>query len=138
MRVQPVSWLISRIARIGFSRERSRITVLPSTMRSTRSVIPTFMNVVHSLMLESPTMTWSRRKRSASACGSSRVLMMGRDRVVALETPSQMCSARWLMQNCAPRGPCSTLPAPHQIWRVTKNGIKTSAMRANSPWRATR
>ena len=41
-------------------------------------------------------MTCSRRKRSASACGSSRVLMIGRDRVVALETPSQMCSARWL------------------------------------------
>jgi hypothetical protein len=34
-------------------------------------------------MLESPTMTWSRRYFSASACGSSRVLMMGRLRVVA-------------------------------------------------------
>ena len=47
-------------------------------------------------MFESPTITCSRRNRSASACGSSRVLMIGRDRVVALETPSQMCSARWL------------------------------------------
>ena len=46
--------------------------------------MPTFMNVVHSLMLESPTITWSRRNRSASACGSSRVLMIGRERVVAL------------------------------------------------------
>ena len=33
LRVQPVSWLISRIARIGFSSERSRITVFASTMR---------------------------------------------------------------------------------------------------------
>ena len=58
-------------------------------------MVPTFRNVVYSLMFESPTITWSRRNRSASACGSSRVLMIGRDRVVALETPSQMCSARW-------------------------------------------
>ena len=50
---------------------------------------------MYSLMFESPTITCSRRKRSASACGSSRVLMIGRDRVVALDTPSQMCSARW-------------------------------------------
>jgi hypothetical protein len=28
------------------------------------------------------------------------------------ETPSQMCSARWAMQNSAPRAVCSTLPAP--------------------------
>ncbi|GIU99772.1 MAG: hypothetical protein KatS3mg014_1388 [Actinomycetota bacterium] len=64
--------------------------------------------------------------------------MMGRDRVVALETPSQMCSARWAMQYCAPRGPTSTFPAPHQIWRVTKYGIRMSARRPNSPCRATR
>ena len=56
---------------------------------------PTFRNVVYSLMFESPTITCRRRNRSASACGSSRVLMIGRERVVALETPSQMCSARW-------------------------------------------
>jgi len=49
-------------------------------------------------MFESPTITWRRRKRSASACGSSLVLMIGRLLVVAEETPSQMCSARWLMQ----------------------------------------
>ena len=61
MRVHVVSWLISRIARIGFSKERSRITVLASTMRSTRSVMPTFMKVVHSFMFESPTITCRRR-----------------------------------------------------------------------------
>ena len=63
-------------------------------------------------MLESPTMTWSRRKCSASAWGSSRVLMIGRDRVVADDTPSQMCSARWLMANIEPRAVWRTLPAP--------------------------
>ena len=93
-----MSWLISRIARIGFSSVRSRITTPASIIRSTRSVVPTLSSVVVSLMLESPTMTCSRRKRSASACGSSRVLMIGRLRVVADDTPSQMCSARWLTQ----------------------------------------
>ena len=109
---QEMSWEISRIARIGFSSVRSRITLFSSTMRSTRSVMPIFMSAVHSFMFESPTITWSRRNRSASACGSSRVLMIGRDRVVALDTPSQMCSARWLRQYCAPRGPWRTFPAP--------------------------
>ena len=48
-------------------------------------------------MFESPTMTWSRRYFSGSAWGSSRVLMIGRLRVVAEEIASQMCSARWLI-----------------------------------------
>ncbi len=92
------------MARIGFSRDRSRITTPASIIRSTRSALPTFSKVVTSFMFESPTITCRRRYRSASACGSSRVLMIGRDRVVALETPSQMCSARWDRQNTAPRG----------------------------------
>ena len=93
-----VSWEISRIARIGFSIVRSRITTPSSIIRRTRSQLATLSMVVVSLMLESPTMTWRRRYFSASACGSSRVLMIGRLRVVALETPSQMCSARWLTE----------------------------------------
>ena len=101
-------------------------------------MIPTFIHELNSDMFESPTITWRRRNRSASAWGSSRVLMIGLERVVADETPSQMCSARWAMQNTAPRGPCRTFPAPHQICLVTKNGIRRSAIRANSPWRATR
>ena len=112
LRLHVMSWLISRIALIGFSRVRSRITVFSSTMRTTRSVTPTFRNEVNSLMFESPTITCRRRNLSASAWGSSRVLMMGRERVVADETPSQMCSARWDRQYWAPRGPCRTLPAP--------------------------
>ncbi len=113
LRWQVMSWLISLMARIGFSRVRSRSTVdESSSIASKMLVVPTLRNVAYSLMLESPTITWRRRKRSASACGSSRVLMMGRLRVVADETPSQMCSARWLRQNTAPRAVWSTLPAP--------------------------
>ena len=109
-----------------------------SIIRSTRSVLATFSSMVVSDMFESPTITCSRRNRSASACGSSRVLMIGRDRVVALETPSQMCSARWLTEYTAPRGVCSTLPAPQISCRVTRNGISTSASLAKSPCRLTR
>ncbi len=83
---------------MGFSSVMSRITAPASSIRRMRSAEPTLSIVVVSLMFESPTMTCSRRYRSASACGSSRVLMMGRERVVALDTPSQMCSARWLKQ----------------------------------------
>jgi len=68
-----MSWLISRIARIGFSSVRSRIGTPASIVRSTRSVAPILSSVVTSFMLLSPTMTCSRRKRWASACGSSRV-----------------------------------------------------------------
>ena len=57
---------------------------------------------------------------------------------LAEETPSQMCSARWLTQYTAPRGVCSTFPAPQISWRVTRNGISTSARRVNSPCRPTR
>ena len=83
-------------------------------------------------------MTCSRRYFSASACGSSRVLMIGLLRVVALDTPSQMCSARWLRQNAAALGVCSTLPAPQINWRVTRNGSRTSEILENSPARTMR
>ena len=83
-RVQVMSWLISRMARIGFSSVMSRSTTFgSSSMRSRIDVVPILRNVVYSLMLESPTITCSRRYFSASACGSSRVLMIGRLRVVA-------------------------------------------------------
>ena len=63
-------------------------------MASTTAAVPIFRYVANSLMFESPTMTWSRRYFSGSAWGSSRVLMIGRLRVVAEEMASQMCSAR--------------------------------------------
>ena len=133
-----MSWLISRMARIGFSSVRSRMTTPASIIRSTRSADPILSMVVVSLMLESPTMTCSRRYFSASACGSSRVLMIGRERVVALETPSQMWSARWLTQYVAPREVVVTLPAPQMSWRLTRNGMSTSESFWNSPARPTR
>ncbi len=109
-----------------------------SSIRRTRSALPTLSSVVVWLMFESPTITCSRRNRSASACGSSRVLMMGRERVVAEDTPSQMCSARWLRQKVVPRGVGSTLPAPAISCRVTRNGIRASETLENSPIRPMR
>ena len=57
-------------------------------------------------------MTWSRRKRSPSAWGSSRVLIIGRPETVVPDTSFVMCSARWLRQYRAPPGPCWIAPAP--------------------------
>ena len=57
-RVQVMSWLISRIARIGFSRVMSRSTTWgSSSMRNMSEHAPTLRKVVYSLMLESPTIT---------------------------------------------------------------------------------
>ena len=56
-----MSWLISRIARIGLSSVRSRITVPASIIRSTRSQVATFSHTAYSLMFESPTITCRRR-----------------------------------------------------------------------------
>ena len=56
-----MSWLISRMARIGFSIVISRSTTPSSTIRSTRSVAPSLSIVVVSDMFESPTMTCRRR-----------------------------------------------------------------------------
>ena len=89
-------------------------------------------------MLESPTITCSLRYRSGSACGSSRVLMMGRLRVVAEDTDSQMCSARWLTLNSAPRAVCRSFPAPQINCRETRNGTSTSVILEKSPMREIR
>ena len=50
-------------------------------------------------MLASPMMTCSRRYFSGSACGSSRVLMIGRLSVVSRPTSTSKKSARWLIWN---------------------------------------
>ena len=56
------SWLISRMARMGFSSVMSRSTTDgSSSIRSMIEAAPTLRNVAYSLMLESPTMTWRRR-----------------------------------------------------------------------------
>jgi len=84
-RVQVVSWEISLMARTGSSRARSRRRAPSSTIARTRAVVPTLRYVLTSDMFESPTMTWRRRYRSSSAWGSSRVLMIPRELVVAPE-----------------------------------------------------
>ena len=132
-----VSWLISRIARIGFSSERSRITVFAldhpqhevgdADLHERRPLAHVRVADDH---VEAP-----------EALGVGVRLVAGVD-------DRARCGS-WRSRRpprCARRaGRCSTgrragraapCPAPHQICRVTKNGISTSAMRANSPWRA--
>ena len=84
----------------------------------TNSVEPIFSAKEGSDMLESPTMTCMRRKRWESPWGSSRVLMIGRVRVVAEETPSHTWSARCEMT----KRPFFTMPAPQMSWRVIMKG----------------
>ena len=64
-----------------------------SNIRKSNPHAPTFKKDAYSFIFESPTITCRRLNLSASAWGSSRELIIGRDRVVALETPSQICSA---------------------------------------------
>src|SRR5438094_10594207 len=71
-------------------------------------------------MLESPTMMWSRRYFSASAWGSSRVLMMLRDEVVDDDVFSWMCWARWEMKSWALPGTLRNRTAPGKIYRGTR------------------
>ncbi len=92
------SVLMVRMAAVVLARVRSGSGTPSSIIRSTRSADPTLSSIVVSDIVESPTMTCSRRNFSASAWGSSRELMMGRERVVADDTPSHMWSARWLTQ----------------------------------------
>ena len=65
-----------------------------------------------------------------SACGSSRVHDRPA-RVVADDTLSQMCSARWLTLYSA-LGQC-TLPSTAISWRETRNGTSTSVIFEKSP-----
>ena len=60
----------------------------------TIAVVPTFRKVATSHMFASPMITWSRRYFSGSACGSSRVLMIGRFSVVSSPTSASKKSAR--------------------------------------------
>ena len=53
-----------------------------------------------------------------------------------LVTRQVICGAGKVLQT--PRGVARILPAPQMIWRVTRNGMRTSASRPNSPCRPTR
>ena len=86
-----------------------------STMASTIAVVPTFKNVAMSERLASPTMTCRRRNRLGSACGSSRVLTIGRFSVVSRPTISSKNSARceiWYSTVWASSAPVSVQPSP--------------------------
>ena len=118
------------MARTGATREYSRpwrANQSSSIMASTRAVVPTFKKSASSERLASPRMTCSRRYFWASQWGSSRVLTIGRLRVVSSPTSSSKNSARWVIWNstCSAPGGVSapTLPAPVKIWRVTKCGM---------------
>ena len=84
--------------------------------------------------------TCSRRYLSASACGSSRVLMIGRFSVVSRPTSTSKKSARedswkpWVR----PSVPIPTRPAPAKTCRVTKNGIRPRMMSMNGVFRSIR
>ena len=78
--------------------------------------------------------TCSLRKASGSACGSSLVLTIGRDLVVADETASSRKSAR-----CVIWKPDSvTLPAPVNSCLVIRNGSNSCSMTSNGTKRRTR
>ena len=79
-------------------------------------------------MFESPTMTWRRRYRSASAWGSSRVLMIGRLRVVAeRDAFPDVLGPLGDAVHGAPRRLQHLAGAGVDLAADTKNGISTSA-----------
>ena len=100
---------------------------------STSAVVPVLRYVATSHMVASPMITCSRRNRSALACGSSRVLMIGRLSVVSSPTSTSKKSARWLIWKPTPAPSCPrpTRPAPANTWRETKNGVRYRTMSAN-------
>ena len=110
-------------------------------MASTMAVLPTFKKVAISDRLASPTMTCSRRNRLGSACGSSRVLTIGRFSVVSSPTISSKNSARcdsWYCTVSASSAAVSvpTLPEPVKSVRDTKCGTTPSITLANGTARS--
>jgi hypothetical protein len=91
-------------------------------------------------MFASPMITWSRRYFSGSAWGSSRVLMIGRLRVVSSPTSTSKNCERCAIWNDTELSALSVtrLPAPAKIWRVTRNGVRSRTIRENGVARSTR
>ena len=84
---------IDLVASIGFA--SSNCGACPLSIRSsTSAVVPIFSAVAHWLMFASPMMTWKRRYRCESACGSSRVLTSGRRFIVSIEQSTLKKSER--------------------------------------------
>ena len=105
-----------------------------SASRRTSSVVAYRSQAVASSQFESPEITCSRRYRAGSACGSSRVLISGRARVVWFDTTSARVSKRWLIVN----SPRCQRPAPANAWRLTRNGTSQSLSNPGSVERSTR
>ena len=116
------------MAATGFANEMSRAGPPDSIMDRTIAVVPSLSSVAVSDRFASPTMTCRRRQSAGSACGSSRVLMIGRFSVVSRPTSTSKKSARLESWNPWPRPSCPrpTRPAPVNTCRVTKNGISAS------------
>jgi proteasome accessory factor A len=100
-------------------------------------------DVATSQRLASPTMTCSRLYLRGSAWGSSRVLIIGRFRVVSRPTSSSKKSARcvswnsmWLRSRWGSSQP--TLPAPVNTCRVTKCVVACWTIRPNGVDRSIR
>ena len=105
-----------------------------SMTHNTRCAVASFIIVAHWERFESPMITCSLRKASGSACGSSLVLTIGRDLVVADETASSKKSAR-----CVIWKPDSvTRPAPVNSCLVIRNGSNSCSMTSNGTNRRTR
>ena len=82
--------------------------------------------------------TCSRRYFSASACGSSRVLMIGRLSVVSRPTSTSKKSARWLSwKPCSrPSWPMPTRPAPRDHLAGDEERRQVPHDVARTAWRA--
>ena len=109
------------------------MTAPASMIASTRLVVPSLRKFATSQWLASPMMTCSRRYFSVTAWGSSRVLMIGRFKVVSRPTSVSKKSARcdnWKPGRCD-SVPMPTLPEPQITWRDTKNGMSPFTMSAN-------
>ena len=134
------SWLIACSDSTGSSIARSRGRACASIIASTSDVVPTLRYVDSSARLASPMITCSRRYLSASACGSSRVLMIGRLSVVSSPTSTSKKSARWESWKPSRRlsVPMPTRPAPANTCRVTKNGTSPRMISMNGVLRSIR
>jgi len=102
-------------------------------------MVPSFSSVDAGAQLASPQMTWRRLQRVESACGSSRVLTIGRFRVVWMPSRVSMKSARWesWYPGSPDIGPSPTRPEPTIVLRVTKNGTRAATRVSKGTARST-
>lgn len=71
------------MAATGVAKNNSLVSCLSSIIANKIAVVPNFRNVATSLMFASPTITCRRLYFAGSQCGSSRVFIIGRFKVVS-------------------------------------------------------